>query len=139
MGKYDDIINLPNPTSKKHPRMSMIDRAAQFAPFAALTGYDDQIHETGRITGSELFLTDDEKTLINEKINYIIDHEIKDPIKIIYFVDDLKKSGGSYMEYQGILKTIDPIERILIFVGGKRIPIDRISAIYSDVIERLFE
>ena len=95
--KYDDIINLPHPVSKKHPQMPLLDRAAQFAPFAALTGYGEALTETARLTDTKIELDEGEIERINAKINYLIDNlETAPTVEITYFVPDKKKKGGKY-------------------------------------------
>ncbi len=127
MGNYDDIINLEHPTSKKHKRMDMISRAAQFAPFSALTGLDGEAHETARLTEIKHELTDDEKDELNIKMQYIESIIQTRPfIKIIYFVEDVKKSGGSYNTFFGNIRRIENAEKKLIFENGKIISIDDI-------------
>ena len=126
MKKYEDIINLPH-YEPKHPRMSMYSRAAQFSPFAALTGYEEQVNETARLTDNKLFITEEIKEMLDIKLQYIksIINE-KPMIKITYFVPDNKKSGGSYLEYSGNIRRIDNINKKLIFLNNKKINIDDI-------------
>lgn len=128
--KYDDIINLPHPTSKNHPRMPLYDRAAQFSPFAALTGYDAAIKETARLTDEKKELDEDTISRLNERLN-IIGENIgsKQPITITYFVPDEKKTGGEYVSYSGVVKRIDEYERTLIMTDKRIIPIEQISDI----------
>lgn len=137
---YDDIINLPCPTSKRHPRMAMIDRAAQFAPFAALTGYDDAICETGRLTGTKLDLSDETKERIDIKINYLIDNMEENPeVTITYFVPDKKKAGGEYVTITDTIKKIDQYEHILIMESGVKISLFEILSIESEIFNSLFD
>ena len=126
MKKYEDIINLPH-YEPKHPRMSMYSRAAQFSPFAALTGYEEQVNETARLTDNKLFITEEMKEMFDIKLQYIksIINE-KPMIKITYFVPDNKKSGGRYLEYSGNIRRIDNIKKELIFINNKKINIDDI-------------
>ena len=99
MSKYDDIINLPYEKSKTHSHMSNSDRAAQFAPFAALTGYEELIRETARVTQKKIILANDKKLEISNKLEYISEHKDEDlNINIIFFVADKNKSGGKYLE-----------------------------------------
>ena len=112
---YDDIINLPHPTSRNHPRMSLHDRAAQFAPFAALTGHDAAIKETARLTDERLELSDEVIMKLNDQLNMIRDNiGTEQEVSITYFVPDDKKSGGAYLTHSGIVKKIDEFERKLI-------------------------
>ena len=95
---YDDIINLPHPVSKNHPQMPLRDRAAQFAPFAALTGHDAAIKETARLTDERLELSEEVIAQLNEKINIIRNNiGIEQKVSITYFIPDAKKAGGSYV------------------------------------------
>ena len=99
MEKYDDIINLPHHVSKKHPQMSLHDRAAQFAPFAALTGYDEEVKEVSRITDQFHPLESKKKEEINQKLCILQEIQYEHPlISICYFVPDKRKEGGSYTE-----------------------------------------
>lgn len=131
--KYEDIINLPHPTSKKHPRMSLHDRAAQFVPFAALTGYDVAIRETARLTDERLELDAEIIAQLNDKLNVIRENLRTEPkVSITYFVPDAKKSGGAYVEHSGIVKKIDEYERKIIMQDGTVIPMEQIrEIIYS--------
>ena len=102
---YEDIINLPHPVSKNHPQMSLRDRAAQFAPFAALTGHDAAIKEAVRLTDERLELSEEVIAQLNEKINIIRNNiGIEQNVSITYFVPDAKKAGGSYVTYSGTQK-----------------------------------
>ena len=135
-GPYDDILDLPHPTSKKHPRMSMYARAAQFAPFAALTGYGDAIKETARITDQQLELDENEKALLNEKLQLLRQHLPGKPkITITYFVPDTKKAGGSYQTITGFVKKLQEYERRLIMTNGTIIPLDTIIELYGDALK----
>ena len=133
MSKYDDIINLPHYELKNHKRMNMESRAAQFAPFAALTGYSDAVIETARLTSAERFLDEDSNNILDEKL-HIIEENIKNRpmIKIKYFVPDLKKNGGKYINYEGKIRRIDNVKREIIFLDDKKIQIDRIVDILLD-------
>ena len=134
--KYDHIINLPHHISEKRPRMPMIDRAAQFAPFAALTGYDDAVKETGRLTDKETELPEYIKANINDKLRIIMECiDIQPEISITYFVPDSKKSGGAYTTVTGIVKSVDEYERTVILTDKTVIPIDRIYAIDGDIFD----
>ena len=105
-GPYDDIINFPHPTSQKHPRMPRAARAAQFAPFAALTGYNEAIRETSRLTDEQLDLDDTMKASLNEKLLLIKDRLPDQPeISITFFVPDTKKAGGAYKTTTGYIKS----------------------------------
>ena len=137
---YDDIINLPNPTSKKHPRMSLHDRAAQIAPFAALTGHDAAIKETARLTDERLELSDEVIMRLNDQLNMIRDNiGTEQEVSITYFVPDDKKSGGAYLTHSGVVKKIDEFERKLIMQDETVIPIEQISEIQGEIFKGLYE
>ncbi len=128
--RYADIIDLPHHTSSKHPRMSAIARAAQFSPFAALTGYDAEIKETERLTDEKIELDEDSVNDINAKLQYIKDNIDDNPeITVEYFVPDEKKSGGAYLTLNDRVRIIDEYERSIVFVSGKRVMIDDIYRI----------
>ena len=127
MGAYDDIINLPHPNSAKHPRMSMIDRAAQFSPFAALTGHGAAIEETARITDRRIELTEEEKTVLDEKLRLLL--ETGGEGMITYFLPDERKDGGAYVTKLGTIKKIDPLEGRVILTDRTAIPIKDILEI----------
>lgn len=134
--EYDDIINLPHPISKNHPRMSLHDRAAQFAPFAALTGHDAAIKETARLTEEQLELSDELVARLNDKINVIRDNiGTEQEITITYFVPDMKKSGGAYVVHSGIVKKIDDYEHKIIMKDGTAIPVGRIQKIQGEILD----
>ena len=129
-GKYDDIINLPHHVSKTHPQMSIHDRAAQFSSFAALSGFEDSIAETGRIVDQKIELDDDAKELLNREINDIEASLEKEPrIKVVYFCKDKRKDGGTYLSYEGIIRRIDRVYKQLIFRSRKVIDIEDIIEI----------
>ena len=135
-GKYDDIINLPHHVSAKHPQMSIHDRAAQFSSFAALSGFEDSIAETGRIVDQKIELDDDAKELINREINDIEVSIAEEPkIKVVYFCKDKRKDGGTYLSYEGVPRRIDRVYKQIIFKSRKVIGIEdilEISRISSD-------
>ncbi len=138
--KYDDIINLLHPTSRTHPRMSLEDRAAQFAPFAALTGHEAAIKETARLTDEQEILSDEVIAILNEKLNIIAENLGTDQtVDITYFVPDEKKAGGAYVTHSGIIKKIDLYERILIMTDGTVIPIRQISEIKGELFGDVYE
>jgi len=129
-GKYDDIINLPHHVSATRPPMAIIDRAAQFSPFAALTGHDAAIIETGRLTGEKAELSDDTKEHLSEQLNLLQSRIDEMPVAYItYFVPDTKKSGGEYVTTTGSIKKIDNIDGIVVMQDKTKIPIDDISEI----------
>ncbi len=134
MGAYDDIIDLPHPTSAKHPRMSMLERAAQCSPFAALTGHGDAIQETARLTDQKVELTEDEKAVLDEKLRLLAD--AGGEAEFTWFLPDTKKSGGAYVTATSALKKIDPLERRVILTDGTTIPIEDILAIEDSALEK---
>lgn len=135
MGAYDDIINLPHPTSAKHPRMPMIDRAAQFSPFQALTGYGAAIQETARLTGEKVELTEEEKAVLDEKLRLLL--ETGGEALFTWFLPDEKKDGGAYITTVGRLKKIDPLKGRVFLADGTSIPIEDILEIESGSVEAI--
>lgn len=130
MGKYDDILNMPHHVSSTRPHMSMHDRAAQFSPFAALTGYDDTVKETARLTDEKQELTADRITDLNQKIALLTEHaEDRPEITIEYFIPDEKKSGGKYVTFSGKFRRIDEYNHNMVFVSGEEIPLKDIFEI----------
>ena len=131
--EYGDIIDMPHHQSTKRRHMSLHDRAAQFAPFAALRGYDDEITETARTTDSRIELSAEEIEELNDKLNILIsDIKQKPKVAITYFVPDDKKSGGAYITAKGNLRRIDDVEKVLIFTDEKKI---KINDVYDITIE----
>lgn len=132
MGKYDDIINMPHHVSTKHPRLSMEQRAAQFAPFAALSGFEDAIDETSRITEDRIELNEEEKLKIDNILQKLKNEISKRPkATIIYFVPDIRKSGGEYLTKIGNLKRIDEFRQLIIFEDKTEIPIKEVVEIIN--------
>ena len=128
--KYDDIINLPHHRSEARPHMSAYDRAAQFSPFAALTGYDDAVEETARLTDEKAELTEDAKELLNAKILTLAQMLDTAPtVSITYFVPDRKKEGGAYVTVRGQVTSIDEYDRVLVIDRKTTVPIDTIREI----------
>ena len=135
-GPYDDIINLPHPTSQKHPRMPRTTRAAQFAPFAALTGYNEAIRETSRLTDEQLDLDDTMKASLNEKLLLIKDRLPDQPeISITFFVPDTKKAGGAYTTTTGYIKKVHEYEQQIIMSDDTIILIDSIIEIQGKLFD----
>lgn len=134
MGKYDDIINLPHHVSNMHRKMSMEERAAQFSPFAALTGYDDAVLETERLTDTWIPLSEEVSENLNKAIRNLMDPSpIKKSAKLYYFQPDKKKSGGAYLIKEGIIRRIDTVNRIIEFTDKTKIEMKYITKI--DIIE----
>ena len=135
--KYEDIINLPHPESKKHKRMSMRDRAAQFSPFAALTGHDAAIKETARLTDSFMDLDETMKAGLDEKLFLLLEKlDEKPQITITYFMKDERKAGGSYEVAEGWLRKVDFYERVIVMGDHSRISIDNIVDIEGGLFEK---
>ena len=125
--RYDDVINRQHPTSKKHPRMSNMNRAAQFAPFAALTGYEESIEETTRLTDRRIELSECEIEELNVKLNFIQEHiKERTEVTITYFQPDERKEGGAYITVTGKVRRIDEVNRVLVFEDGRTVGIDAI-------------
>ena len=135
---YEDIVNLPRHISKVHPQATMADRAARFSPFAAISGYEDMVKEAARVTEERIDITDATKELLNEKLNMIIEFLDEAPeVTITYFEPDKKKDGGAYISITGTVKRIDEYERIVLMSDDKKIRIDEIYAIESDLFYSL--
>lgn len=131
-GQYEDIIYLPHPVSKTRPQMPMSDRAAQFSPFAALTGYDAAIRETARLTDKKLVLDEETCALLDRKQQYLCEIIAEKPeITVTYFVPDERKDGGSYVTVTGKLRRIDLCARLLVLIDGMSISLDDISGLES--------
>ena len=128
--KYNDIINLPHHVSPDRRQMSMIDRAAQFSPFAALTGHSEAIDEVARFTENAPFLDENTKDILNEKLQLIAESLNNEPVvSITFFRPDTRKSGGAYIIKNGTVKSIDSFNRELHFADNTHIPIDSIIEI----------
>ena len=123
MSRYEDIINLPHHQSDKRPHMSNYERAAQFSPFAALTGFDDEINEAARLTDCCPQLTEEQLNSLDEAIQRISDLD-KPLIAVTFFVPDVNKAGGSYRVYTGTLRFLDLGEGKLKFTDDTAIPLD---------------
>ena len=127
MGAYDDIIDLPHPTSAKHPRMPMADRAAQFSPFAALVGHGAAIRESARLTNQKIELTEEEKAVLDEKLCLLLDTGRE--AVFTYFLPDERKDGGAYVTAEGSIKKLDFLGRRVVLTGGIIIPVEDIIEI----------
>lgn len=136
--KYDAIINLPHPTSKKHPRMSMLNRAAQFSPFAALTGYDAAVKETARLTEQRVELDEYSKAALDERLRIIQEHLSETPqVTITFFQPDSRKAGGAYLSVTGCIKKIDTYEKCVVMMDKQKIPIEEIYGIESELLDSI--
>lgn len=132
--KYDDIIHLPHPVSARHPQMSPLDRAAQFSPFAALTGYDAAIKETERHTEEWIELDENRKEMLDERLQMIREHLSQKPeITFTYFKPDEKKSGGAYLTIMGKVKKINEYGRQLILEDGTALLIENVFSIEGEL------
>ena len=133
---YDDIIHLPHHVSNKRTKMSMSARAAQFSPFAALTGYDKAVKETARLTSERIELDESQKNVLNEKLQWSLEHIEKHvEMTFTFFEPDLQKSGGKYTQVTGVVKKIDEIEHCVRLMDGTKIPIDDIYEIECGFIK----
>ena len=131
---YEDIVNLPPHISKKYPQPTLEERAARFAPFAAISGYEEMVLEEARVTEDWIELDEGTKTMLNEKLQIIMDYLHEKPIiQFTYFEPDKKKSGGAYVSLTGTVKRIDEYEKCVILTGGTKILIERIFEIESDL------
>lgn len=138
MKDYSKIISLPHHQSATHKRMSNYDRAAQFAPFAALTGHDEAIKETARLTDDCIEMGEDRLGELSAKIQLLIDKLPEQPeITVVYFVPDERKSGGSYAEKTGVVRIIDEYERKLVFYDSDKILIDRVADFKGEIFSQL--
>ena len=125
MGRYDDIIDLPHHVPEKRPRLSMAQRAAQFSPFAALTGFDDEIREAGRLTDSAAELDEAEKEEIDRSLR-----QLAPGCRAVFtvFVPDGRKDGGEYTVTEGVIRRVDPLRRVILLEDGREIPVDSLRA-----------
>ena len=137
-GPYDDIINLPHPTSQRHPRMPIRDRAAIFSPFAALSGHGAAIAETARLTERRMELDEDTRAELDRRQAILLEHIDEQPeITITWFQPDEKKDGGAYLTTTGRLKKFRELERILLLTDGTEIPLQDVVSLESDIFQTL--
>lgn len=133
MEQYDDIIDRPYPVSTTRPRMSRTDRAAQFSPFAALTGYEAVLRETGRLTKPKIELSEDSRAALDRKQRLLLEHIAECPqVTVTYFVSDERKDGGAYVTVPGRVKRVDPAARVMTLTDGTNIPLEDILELESD-------
>ncbi len=136
MGNYDDIISLPHHESAKHPKMLALDRAAQFMPFAALTGHNAAVMETERLTDSRMELDEMKKEELNEHLQFIKEQLLQKPqISITYFLPDTQKNGGAYLTITGTVRKIEQTRHQVIMENGTVIPMDDIYEIESALFD----
>lgn len=137
---YDDILHLPHPTSPKHPRMPVKDRAAIFSPFAALTGHGAAIEEATRLTEQRIELEEDAKEKLDRKQQFLENIAAEHPeITVTWFLPDEKKDGGSYVTHSGKLKKTDNMNRVIVMMDGTKIPLDDIIEIESIQFHGMFQ
>lgn len=138
MNQYEDIINLPHHVSPTRPQMPMSDRAAQFAPFAALTGYDAAIKETGRLTDEKIELDEEALTTLDMKYQFLMDALDDAPeVTITYFQPDERKAGGKYVSAVGVVRRVDDFERRITMQDGAKIPMDDVLSIDGELFSSL--
>ena len=137
-GPYDDIINLPHPTSKRHPRMPVRDRAAIFSPFAALSGHGAAIAETARLTERRMELDEDTKAELDRRQAVLLAHIGEQPeVTVTWFQPDERKDGGAYVTTTGRLKKLRELERALLLADGTEIPLKDVVALESGIFRTL--
>ena len=138
MNQYEDIINLPHHVSPTRPQMPMSDRAAQFAPFAALTGYDAAIKETGRLTDEKIELDEEALTALDMKYQFLMDTLDDAPeVTITYFQPDERKAGGKYVSAVGVVRKVDDFERRITMQDGAKILMDDVLSINGELFSSL--
>ena len=135
---YEDIVDLPHHVSRKHPQPTMADRAARFAPFAAITGYEEMVLEEARITDDRIELDENSKAALNEKLNMILEFIDEQPeVSITYFEPDKRKAGGAYVTVTGTVKRSDDYEHLVIMTDGKKINLDDIYNLQRELFYSL--
>ena len=135
---YEDIVDLPHHVSRKHPQPTMADRAARFAPFAAITGYEEMVLEEARVTDDRIEMDESSKAALNKKLNMILEFIDEQPeVSITYFEPDKRKAGGAYVTVTGTVKRIDEYEHLVIRTDGKKINIDDIYNLQSELFYSL--
>lgn len=136
---YEDIIDLPHHVSPTRPRMSNIDRAAMFSPFAAMVGYDVAVKETARLTDERIELDESRKEVLNEKLLMVLEQADRSPeIVITYFVKDAKKAGGSFVTIQGLIKKVNTYGQIIVMQDGTKIPLADVVEIESELFGNMY-
>ena len=138
MGEYDDLIYLPHPVSRKHPPMSAMDRAAQFSPFSALTGYEAVLQEAGRLTDNRAELSEYSRDILDQKQKILLDAAPAHPeITVAYFIPDRRKQGGAYGTLKGNLKRIDLARRVIILLDRTEVSLDDVADIQCELFAGL--
>ena len=133
--KYGDIIDHPHFVSPEHPPMAIENRAAQFSPFAALTGYDDLVAEAARYTGERITLDESKKEELDRMLSFLLRQPAPPTVSVTYFLPDEKKAGGAYVTVTGGLERFDPAKKTLRLSGGETIPIEDVIEIEAEEIE----
>ena len=136
--QYDDIINLPHHVSDRHPQMPMSDRAAQFSPFAALSGYEAAVRETARVTDSKIELTEEEQAALNDQLQVLLELDSGAEALFTYFQPDQKKVGGVYVTVSGSIKRLDDFQRTVILTDGTKISVEDILSIQCKALDCFF-
>ena len=137
-GRYDDIIGLPHPTSQRHPRIPIRERAAIFSPFAALSGHGAAIAETARLTKRRMELDEDTKAELDRRQAVLLAHIGEQPeVTVTWFQPDEKKDGGAYLTTTGRLKKLRELERSLVLTDGTEIPLEDVVTLESDIFQTL--
>ena len=132
---YEDILHLPHPTSKNHPRMSIQERAAQFSPFAALTGHAAAIAETARLTDRKIELDEDTRAELDRRQAVLLEQISERPeVTVTWFAPDERKEGGTYVTTTGRLKKLDEIQRVLVLADGTKVQMDDVISLESNSI-----
>lgn len=140
MNNYEDIINLPHHVSSKRPQMSKEQRASQFAPFSALTGYEDAIKETARLTNRKIEVDDGLREVLNNKLNIIEENiKYKPEVLITYFIQDKKKDGGEYNTINGIVRRIDAVNNLIIMEDKSKIDMKDVLNITCDIFKNYLD
>lgn len=138
-GPYDDLLLLPHHVSGAHPPLSRAARAAQFAPFAALSGYGESLRETARQTDRQMGLGESEQAELDEKLRFLCGLLPERPaVTLTRFVPDARKEGGAYVTLSGRLRRIDPVARLLVLADGTRCPFDQLCALECDRFSGVF-
>ena len=136
--RYDDLLDLPHHVSVVHPHMSLYDRAAQFAPFKALTGYEDDVEETARLTDERMELDEERIAYLDARLQLLEEHLAEAPVvSFTFFVPDERKDGGSYETVSGIVKKIDTVRRVIVLRDGLRIAIDDVYGISGELFSTM--
>lgn len=141
--EYDDILYLPHPVSRRHPQMPLSDRAAQFAPFAALTGHEDAVRETARLTDSRVELTEEQREALDQRLALLLQAMRENPgleaeITFTCFRPDEKKDGGAYVSVSGQVKRVDGYRRVILLKDGTSLPMDEIVGMEGEVFGEVF-